>query len=143
MIETITLTNKFGNWHYSRIRVIGNVVDSITEPRKNKYNYFYNFYNDHGVILFLFWWSIGWGWGVKKLTKNKNRLVFFCWNWEKKIKLKLQGGVNWKKKLITNLIFFVRGVVLGFTRIQFFQHMFLKKKKQPRVMTYKKIKIYS
>jgi len=26
-------------WHYSKIRVIGNVVDSITEPRK-KNNYF-------------------------------------------------------------------------------------------------------
>jgi len=25
-----------GKWHYSRIRVIGNVVDSITEPRRNR-----------------------------------------------------------------------------------------------------------
>jgi len=40
LIETITLPIKIGNWHYSSIRVIGNVVDSITEPRKNNYNYF-------------------------------------------------------------------------------------------------------
>ena len=35
-METITLPITFGNCHYSRIRVIGNVVDSITEPRKKK-----------------------------------------------------------------------------------------------------------
>jgi len=29
-----------GNRHYSRIRVIGNGVDSTAEPRKNNYNYF-------------------------------------------------------------------------------------------------------
>jgi hypothetical protein len=40
LIETITLVITIGNWHYSRIRVIGNVVDSITEPRKNNYFYF-------------------------------------------------------------------------------------------------------
>ena len=28
------------DWHCSRIRVIGNVVDSVTEPRKNNYKYF-------------------------------------------------------------------------------------------------------
>jgi len=39
-IETITLPIKIGNWHYSSIRVIGNVVDLITEPRKDNYNYF-------------------------------------------------------------------------------------------------------
>ena len=40
LIETITLAITIGNWHYSSIRVIGNVVDSITEPRKNNYNNF-------------------------------------------------------------------------------------------------------
>jgi hypothetical protein len=40
LIETITLPIAIGNWHYSRSRVIGNVVDSITEPRKNNCNYF-------------------------------------------------------------------------------------------------------
>ena len=42
LIETITLPITIGNWHYSRIRVIGNVVDSIVEPRKNNQNYFYD-----------------------------------------------------------------------------------------------------
>ncbi len=36
LIETITLPITIGNWHYSKIRVIGNVVDSITEPRKKQ-----------------------------------------------------------------------------------------------------------
>jgi len=36
LIETITLPITIGNWHYSRIRVIGNVVDLITEPRKKR-----------------------------------------------------------------------------------------------------------
>jgi len=36
---------KICNWHYSKIRVIGNVVDSIIEPRKNNQNYFYKKYN--------------------------------------------------------------------------------------------------
>jgi hypothetical protein len=39
-IETTTLPITTGNWHYSIIRAIGNVVDSITKPRKNNYNYF-------------------------------------------------------------------------------------------------------
>jgi len=34
LIETITLTITIGHWRNSRIRVIGNVVDSITGPRK-------------------------------------------------------------------------------------------------------------
>ena len=33
-----------GNWHYSRIRVIGNVVDSITETREKTITII--FYND-------------------------------------------------------------------------------------------------
>ncbi len=41
-IETITLPISIGDWHYSRIRVIGNVVDSITEPRKKITITFYN-----------------------------------------------------------------------------------------------------
>ena len=36
LIETITLPITSGNWHYSRIWVIGNVVDSITEPRERQ-----------------------------------------------------------------------------------------------------------
>jgi len=36
LIETITLPITFGNWHYSRIREIGNVVDSIGEPQKKQ-----------------------------------------------------------------------------------------------------------
>jgi hypothetical protein len=40
LIETITLPITIGNWHYSRSGVIGSVVDLITEPRKNTYNYF-------------------------------------------------------------------------------------------------------
>ena len=36
LIETITLPITIGNWRYSRIRVIGNVVDSITEPREKQ-----------------------------------------------------------------------------------------------------------
>jgi hypothetical protein len=40
VIETITLPITIGNWHYSRIRVIGNVVDSITQPPKNNKKYF-------------------------------------------------------------------------------------------------------
>ena len=39
LIETITLTNTIDNWRYSRIRVIGNVFDLITEPLKKNYNY--------------------------------------------------------------------------------------------------------
>jgi len=35
-METITLPITFGSCYYSRIRVIGNVVDSITEPRKKQ-----------------------------------------------------------------------------------------------------------
>ena len=38
LIELTTLPITIGDWHYSRIRVIGNVVDLTTEPRKNKYN---------------------------------------------------------------------------------------------------------
>jgi len=34
LIETITLPITIVDQHYSRIRVIGNVSDSITEPRK-------------------------------------------------------------------------------------------------------------
>ena len=41
-------------------------------------------------------------------------------------------GGGQKKLLKMNLICVVRGVILRFTRIQFFQHMFLKKKKKPR-----------
>ncbi len=37
LTEAITLPITIGEWHYSRIRVIGNVVDSITEPRKNNW----------------------------------------------------------------------------------------------------------
>ena len=40
LIEANTLPITIGNWHYSRIRGIGNVVDSVTEPRKNNYFYF-------------------------------------------------------------------------------------------------------
>ncbi len=42
LIETITLPITIGNWHYSRIRVIGNVVDSIAEPLKKITVTFYN-----------------------------------------------------------------------------------------------------
>ena len=44
LIETVTLPIAIGNCHHSRIRVIGNVVDSITEKKnaKNNYNPFYN-----------------------------------------------------------------------------------------------------
>ena len=38
LIETITLTLTIGYWHYSNIKVIGNEVGSITEPRKNNDN---------------------------------------------------------------------------------------------------------
>ena len=41
LIETVTLLITVGNWHYSRIRVIGNVVDSITEPRKNNLQFIF------------------------------------------------------------------------------------------------------
>jgi len=36
----ITLPITIGNWYYSKIRVISNVVDSITKPPKTSYNYF-------------------------------------------------------------------------------------------------------
>jgi len=36
LIGTITLPITIGSWLYSRIRVTGNVVDSITEPRKKQ-----------------------------------------------------------------------------------------------------------
>ena len=36
LIGTITLPITSGNWHYSRSRVIGNVVDSITETPKKQ-----------------------------------------------------------------------------------------------------------
>jgi len=36
LIETITLPITIGNWHYSRRRVTGDVVDSITEPPKKQ-----------------------------------------------------------------------------------------------------------
>jgi hypothetical protein len=46
------------------------------------------------------------------------------------------AGGGTKKLLKKILICIVLGVNLGFTRIQFFQHMFLKKtKKEPRVIT--------
>jgi len=44
LIETITLPITIGNWHCSRIRVIGNVVDSTTEPRQKTSTI--TFYND-------------------------------------------------------------------------------------------------
>jgi len=40
LVITITLPIRIGNWYYSRIRVIGNVVDSINERRKNDHNHF-------------------------------------------------------------------------------------------------------
>jgi hypothetical protein len=40
LIETNTLPITIGYWQNSGIRVIGNAVDSITEPRKNICNYF-------------------------------------------------------------------------------------------------------
>jgi hypothetical protein len=44
LIETVTLPIAIGNCHHSRIRVIGNVVDSITEknPQKTITITFYN-----------------------------------------------------------------------------------------------------
>ena len=39
-IESTTITNYIWWLALLRIRVIGNVVDSITEPEKTKYNYF-------------------------------------------------------------------------------------------------------
>jgi hypothetical protein len=36
LIEKITLPIAIGSWHYSRIRVICNVIDSITESRKKQ-----------------------------------------------------------------------------------------------------------
>ena len=36
LIETISLPITIGNWHYSRIRVVGSVVDSVTESRKTQ-----------------------------------------------------------------------------------------------------------
>jgi hypothetical protein len=44
LIEAITLTITIGNWHCSRIRVIGYVVDSISGPRKKTLRI--KFYND-------------------------------------------------------------------------------------------------
>ena len=44
LIEKIKLSITIGNWDYSRIQVIGNVVDSITEPRKKTITItFYNY----------------------------------------------------------------------------------------------------
>ena len=54
LIEKITLPITIGYWHYSRIRVIGNVVDSITEPRKKTITI--SFYNDIQKIQFC-WYS--------------------------------------------------------------------------------------
>ena len=42
LIEAITLPATIGDWHYSRIRVIGNLVDSMTEPRTTITIAFYN-----------------------------------------------------------------------------------------------------
>jgi len=42
LIETITLPITIGDWHYSRIRVIGNEVDLITESRKTNTITYYN-----------------------------------------------------------------------------------------------------
>jgi hypothetical protein len=38
LIEARKLPITVGNWRYPRIKVIGDVVDSITEPRKNNYS---------------------------------------------------------------------------------------------------------
>ena len=40
----MTILITIGSWHDSRIRAIGNVVDSITEPRKKTIKI--NFYDD-------------------------------------------------------------------------------------------------
>jgi len=40
LIESTTITNYIWWLALLRIRVIGNVVDLITEPEKNNYNYF-------------------------------------------------------------------------------------------------------
>jgi hypothetical protein len=34
-MEAIALAITTGDWYYTRIRAVGNVVDSITGPRKN------------------------------------------------------------------------------------------------------------
>ncbi len=41
LIEATTLPISIGDWHYSRIRVIGNAVDSITEPRKKQLKFLF------------------------------------------------------------------------------------------------------
>ena len=38
LVEAIRLPITIGKWHYSRIRVIGNVVDSIAGARKTNCN---------------------------------------------------------------------------------------------------------
>ncbi len=40
LIESTTITNNIRWLALLRIRVIGNVIDSITEPEKTNYNYF-------------------------------------------------------------------------------------------------------
>jgi hypothetical protein len=41
LIEAITLPITIGNWHYSRSRVTGNVVDSVTEPPKKQFQFLF------------------------------------------------------------------------------------------------------
>ncbi len=83
LIETITLTITIGNWHYSRFRVIGNVVDSITELRK-KAKSIWSFFSP-----FIFWFinrplldkKFFWGselkfWGVRVSVRPDKKFFF-------------------------------------------------------------------
>jgi hypothetical protein len=75
----------------------------------------------------------------KKTKRGKKTSYAFCITRTlSKIFHCLMGlSIKGKKELLkTNLICVVRGVILGFTRIQFFQHMFPKKKKKKTRDTY-------
>ncbi len=49
--------------------------------------------------FFCILWNIGWGGGIQKVTKNKNRLVFFCkYKKKKKNQIKIARGVKIGKK---------------------------------------------
>ncbi len=66
------------------------------------------------------------------MGQKKKNSIFLLKLRKKNRKLKLQGGVKKIVKNVFNLC--CKGVTLGFTRVQFFQHMFLKKKKKNPVV---------
>jgi hypothetical protein len=47
----MTLAIIIGDWHYSRIGVIGNVVDSIAEPRKKRLQLFIMTYKNTNLFM--------------------------------------------------------------------------------------------